>query len=96
MTKILERQLHNTTLNKKGLTDRSKTILRKSKDKTLDLQREFIVQFGDKGLCEEYPDTREAFAFQLEKYADWFRQQFPDLKIYNAVIHMDEATLTCI
>jgi hypothetical protein len=62
------------------------------KDKTLDLQREFIVQFGDKGLCEEYPDTREAFAFQLEKYADWFRQQFPDLKIYNAVIHMDEAT----
>ena len=62
------------------------------KDKTLDLQREFIVQFGDKGLCEEYPDTREAFAFQLEKYADWFRQKFPDLKIYNAVIHMDEAT----
>ena len=62
------------------------------KDKTLDLQREFIVQFGDKELCEEFPDARQGFAIQLEKYVEWFEQNFPDLKIYNAVIHMDEAT----
>ena len=62
------------------------------KDNTLDLQREFIVQFGDKELCEEFPDARQGFAIQLEKYVEWFEQNFPDLKIYNAVIHMDEAT----
>jgi len=62
------------------------------KDKTLDLQREFIVQFGDKELCENSNNARELFADKLVEYEKWFEQTFPDLKIYNAVIHMDEAT----
>lgn len=62
------------------------------KDKTLDLQREFIVQFGDKELCQNSSNARELFADKLVEYEKWFEQEFPDLKIYNAVIHMDEAT----
>lgn len=62
------------------------------KDKTLDLQREFIVQFGDKEFCDLNSNARENFADKLIEYEKWFEQTFPDLKIYNAVIHMDEAT----
>jgi len=60
-------------------------------DGSLDLQREFIVQFGDKDFLETH-DTRQLFAEKLTEYHTWFKQTFPDLKIYNSVIHMDEAT----
>jgi len=60
-------------------------------DGSLDLQREFIVQFGDKDFLETH-DTSQLFAEKLTEYHNWFKQTFPDLKIYNSVIHMDEAT----
>lgn len=60
-------------------------------DGSLDLQREFIVQFGDKDLAENEIE-RKAFTHQLIKYYQTFEHKYPDLKIYNAVVHLDEAT----
>lgn len=60
-------------------------------DGSLDLQREFIVQFGDKDLAKNEA-VRKAFTHQLIKYYQTFEEKYPDLKIYNAVVHLDEAT----
>jgi len=60
-------------------------------DGSLDLQREFIVQIGDKNLAEKY-DIEDALIEKLTDYHFWFKREFPDLKIYNSVIHLDEAT----
>ena len=61
-------------------------------NKSMDTQREFIVQFGDQKVIEETPKAREAFARQLVNYEKWFEKKYPDLRVFNAVIHMDETT----
>jgi len=63
-------------------------------DGSLDLQREFIVQFGDKDFLENYggEEVYTLFANKLIEYQNWFKTEFPDLKVYNSIIHMDEAT----
>lgn len=65
--------------------------LKVKNDGSLDLQREFIVQIGDKDTLETY-DVEHLLVEKLTEYHDWFKQEFPDLKIYNSVIHLDEAT----
>lgn len=65
--------------------------LKVKNDGSLDLQREFIVQIGDKDFVDEY-DVEEVLVEKLTEYHDWFKNEFPDLKIYNSVIHLDEAT----
>ena len=65
--------------------------LKVKNDGSLDLQREFIIQIGDKNSTEEY-DIEEVLVEKLIEYYGWFKQEFPDLKIYNAVIHLDETT----
>lgn len=62
------------------------------KDGLLETQREFIVQLGDKYIANDSPTARKEFSQQLQKYEKWFEKEFPNLKVYNAVIHMDEAT----
>ncbi|GFH43289.1 plasmid recombination enzyme [Lactococcus hodotermopsidis] len=66
--------------------------LKVKNDGSLDLQREFIIQFGDKNFVENSTNAREIFAQKLVEYEKWFEKEFPDLKVYNAVVHMDEAT----
>ena len=61
------------------------------KNKRLEPQREFIVQIGEK---DDYytEQQREVVNMILEKYVNTFEERNPNLKIYNAVIHNDEAT----
>lgn len=73
------------------------------KDGNLDVQREFIIQLGDMEffnsdeaedgshiLCDEA--NREYFSGLLTDYVDDFQERNPRLHVYNAVVHMDEAT----
>lgn len=64
------------------------------KDKKLEPQREFILQLGDKndfesGTIKNLSDVSNEI---LEKYVENFENRNPNLKIYNAVIHNDEAS----
>ncbi len=63
-------------------------------DKKLDTQKEFIVQVGRK---EDFQDGKIENFWEisndiLEEYVQGFEERNPNLKIYNAVIHNDEAT----
>lgn len=77
-----------------------------NKSKTLELQREFIVQIGDMSDFENEEDLKH-FNFNyfsdehtnkevaneiLKQYVTHFEERNPNLKIYNAVIHNDEAS----
>lgn len=52
-------------------------------------QREFIVQFGTK---DDEPFNVETSNEMFTQYLDEFKERNPDMKVYNAVIHNDEAT----
>lgn len=60
-------------------------------DKTLNLQYEFIVQIGTKDDFINGENKELANEILLEFYKD-FEERNPNLKIYNAVIHNDEAS----
>jgi len=60
-------------------------------DKTLNTQYEFIVQAGTKDDFDLYSNYKIANEI-LEEYTKNFEDRNPHLKIYNAVIHNDEAT----
>lgn len=62
------------------------------KGKKTSLQQEMIVQIGDKDDFAGNEENREMAGKVLE---DWFRdfeKRNPQLKVYNAVIHQDEAS----
>ena len=61
----------------------------KSKKGTVDPQREYIVQFGRK---QDEPFPEELSNTMFKEYLDDFQERYPDLRVYNAVIHNDEAT----
>lgn len=61
----------------------------KSKTGTVDPQREFIVQFGRK---QDEPFPEELSNTMFKEYLDDFQERYTDLRVYNAVIHNDEAT----
>jgi len=54
-------------------------------------QQEMIVQIGDKDDFEN-DESREQATEILAKWVEGFEERNPNLKIYNAVIHNDEAS----
>ncbi|MFZ2186948.1 MAG: plasmid recombination protein [Streptococcus parauberis] len=66
-----------------------KTHVKKSQ--TLDLQREFVVALGSKEDWDELGEEKKQEAGEsLAKYVKDFEKRHPQLKIYNAVVHLDE------
>lgn len=58
-------------------------------------QYEFIVQVGNKDNFQHYQDRENNDLWQdskqiLKQYFDGFQKRNPNLKVYNAAIHMDE------
>lgn len=61
------------------------------KSKKHETQFEFIVQVGDMNDYQTNEDWNQGKEM-LEKWFEEFEQENPSLKVYNAVVHMDEAT----
>ena len=61
------------------------------KSKKTALQQEMIIQIGDK---DTYPteESKEVGATMLKNWFEGFQERNPQLIVYNAAIHMDEAT----
>lgn len=55
------------------------------------LQQEMIIQVGDKADFADKADTEKANEILKEWFSD-FENRNPNLKVYNAVIHNDEAS----
>lgn len=61
------------------------------KSQTLDLQRELVVALGSKEDWDELGEEKKYEAGEaLAKYVEDFEERHPQLKIYNAVVHLDE------
>src|SRR5690606_5361507 len=56
------------------------------------VQQEMILQVGDKDHFQDNPENRKMANEVLKEWFDNFRQRNPNLKVYNAVIHNDEAS----
>lgn len=61
------------------------------KSKKTSLQQEMIIQVGDKDDFSSREEFASANAI-LEEWFDEFQERNPNLKVYNAVIHNDEAS----
>jgi len=55
-------------------------------------QHEMIIQIGDKDDFEDNEENKEKANYILEKWLEGFQERNPQLKVYNAVIHNDEAS----
>lgn len=53
---------------------------------------EVVVQFGDVHTCGVASDKWEQAKLLLDDYMCEFEQRNPNLKVFNAVMHLDEAT----
>ena len=64
------------------------------KDKSYDAQKEFIVQVGKKGqqLSDDPKKNDELQKAVLETYLKKFEDNYPQLHVYSAVVHVDEAS----
>ena len=64
------------------------------KDKAYDAQKEFIVQVGKKGqqLSDNPKKNDELQKAVLETYLEKFEDEYPQLHVYSAVVHVDEAS----
>ena len=64
------------------------------KDKSYDSQKEFIVQVGKKGqqLSDDPKKNDELQKAVLETYLKKFEDEYPQLHVYSAVVHVDEAS----
>lgn len=64
------------------------------KDKAYDAQKEFIVQIGKKGqqLSADPEQNEKLQKLALAMYLDKFKETYPQLHIYSAVVHVDEAS----
>jgi hypothetical protein len=61
--------------------------------KTLEVQREFVVQIGDKSDFSGLDDPKWQQANDmLERYLKGFQERNPNLHVFSAIIHNDEAT----
>lgn len=63
------------------------------RSKTMRTQYEFIAQIGNKDNWDKYSRTSKQWSAgkkMLEKYYDGFSKRNPNLRVYNASIHMDE------
>ena len=60
--------------------------------KSLDLQREFIVGLGKKSDWDNLsPEMKQQAGEKIAEYIQEFEVRHPQLKIFNAVVHLDEA-----
>lgn len=64
------------------------------KDKSYDVQKEFIVQVGKKGqqLSDDPERNDRLQKYVLETYLKKFEEEYPQLHVYSAVVHVDEAS----
>ena len=64
------------------------------KDKSYDAQKEFIIQVGKKGqqLSDDPKKNDELQKAVLETYLKKFEDEYPQLHVYSAVVHVDEAS----
>lgn len=53
---------------------------------------EIVVQFGDMEMCGLKSGKWEEAKLMLDDYMKSFEQRNPNLKVFNAVMHLDEAT----
>lgn len=53
---------------------------------------EVVVQFGDVGSCGQQSGNWETAKQMLDEYMRDFEKRNPNLKVFNAVMHLDEAT----
>ena len=53
---------------------------------------EVVVQFGDVGSCGQQSGNWENAKQMLDEYMKDFEKRNPNLKVFNAVMHLDEAT----
>ncbi|MFZ2464748.1 MAG: plasmid recombination protein [Caldibacillus thermoamylovorans] len=66
-----------------------RTHVRKSN--TLDEQREFVIALGDKDDWDNLgQEEKEQAGQKLAEYLEDFEVRHPQLKVYNAVVHLDE------
>ena len=63
-------------------------------DKSYDVQKEFIVQVGKKGqqLSDDPERNDKLQKYVLETYLKKFEDEYPQLHVYSAVVHVDEAS----
>jgi hypothetical protein len=54
---------------------------------------EIVVQFGDSKIAPVGSDNGELAKKLLDEYIKSFEKRNPNLKVFNAVLHMDEANL---
>ena len=64
------------------------------KDKSYDAQKEFIVQVGKKGQqLSDDPEKNDRLQKDvLKTYLKKFEDEYPQLHVYSAVVHVDEAS----
>ena len=62
------------------------------KGKQEKLFNEIVVQFGDMKDCGVGSDNWETAKQMLDEYMREFEKRNPNLKVFNAVMHLDEAT----
>lgn len=64
------------------------------KDKAYDVQKEFIVQVGKKGqqLSDDPARNDRLQKDVLKTYLKKFEDEYPQLHVYSAVVHVDEAS----
>lgn len=64
------------------------------KDKSYDAQKEFIIQVGKKGqqLSDDPKKNDELQKAVLKTYLKKFEDEYPQLHVYSAVVHVDEAS----
>lgn len=53
---------------------------------------EVVVQFGDAESCGLKSGNRELAKEMLDEYMKSFEERNPNMKVFNAVLHLDEAT----
>ena len=53
---------------------------------------EVVVQFGDAESCGSKSGNRELAKEMLDEYMKSFEERNPNMKVFNAVLHLDEAT----
>lgn len=60
--------------------------------KSLDLQREFIVGLGKKSDWDNLsPEMKQQAGEKIAEYIQEFEIRHPQLKVFNAVVHLDES-----
>ena len=62
------------------------------KSKKVKLFYEVVVQFGDLNDCGVGSENWETAKTMLDEYMQEFEQRNPNLKVFNAVMHLDEST----